>query len=310
MEMPNAIVTVASALKNELQQVEERCLQAQYKCEELRTKRAELLEVLHVFEMIEESEKAKTKQLEYELERAEQEATDRYRAALGVSGSLNRGSSSGDDVFGPTVPNNLAKDDYNEDADRHLLFPNAGAAPEKKTKTVQPRNVIPLFCKQMITSLLPTSEDLVATKIQTRNQSRETNETENIFTANPRAPLIPDANKGDGYSRKRQTKKVLALEKAKNKAAETFKTMPHKARRKLKTAHAPKFAPKKTLAYTGEALRSMASGFGTIGGLWNSHQRLEDELPASETWPEAVRFFLASGSATRVIGTEATNDRP
>ena len=107
--LPGLIFTAASSLQLQLQHVEERCAQGQRRLEELRRKKAEMIEVLRVFEMIEENEKAKTKQLQYELERAEQEATERYRSTLGESESWKNIPISIDDVFGPTIPNSLAE---------------------------------------------------------------------------------------------------------------------------------------------------------------------------------------------------------
>lgn len=107
--LPGLIFTAASSLQLQLQHVEERCVQGQRRLAELQRKKAEMLEVLRVFEMIEENEKAKTKQLQYELERAEQEATERYQSTLGEPESWKNAPISIDDVFGPTVPNSLGE---------------------------------------------------------------------------------------------------------------------------------------------------------------------------------------------------------
>ena len=80
---PNAIFSAATSLQAQLQHVEERCAHAQQHGERLRSKRAELIEVLRVFEMIEDSEKEKTKELEAEVVTAEDKVTERYSQVLG-----------------------------------------------------------------------------------------------------------------------------------------------------------------------------------------------------------------------------------
>ena len=72
----NSIFTAGASFKDQLQQVETRHVQAQQKGEALRNKKIELLGVLRVFELIEDSERAKTKELEEEVAQAENNAKD------------------------------------------------------------------------------------------------------------------------------------------------------------------------------------------------------------------------------------------
>lgn len=172
---------------------------------------------------------------------------------------------------------------------------------EAKTKNMDaPQSFISLLRKQAIISLLPANEDATVKVLAGPQRNAESSTDSAEHTTDPNALLMD----GSGNIRKRPLKKILALEKAKRKAAETIKTMPHKARRKLKRARESQFASKKTLASTGAAIRSMASGLGSIGSLWNSHQRLEDGVPTSETWPDAMKAFLSNGNPVKVIGAD------
>ncbi len=175
--------------------------------------------------------------------------------------------------------------------------------PDRPVPKGSSKKTIPDFWKQMIVSLTPnvSLNDICRMKSPSapRGHSEEEQATISDQTTNPAAPLIPAELKASAETKKRP-KRVLALERAKREAAVNLKALPHKARRKLKSSRAPGTASKKSLAYTGNAIRSMANGLGTIGARWNSDKFRGERLHESETWPDALQNYLTASSSRPV----------
>ena len=193
-----------------------------------------------------------------------------------------------------------------------------------------------MFCKQLFTSGILSGGDPSSKHEQENIRVNSEDGETDYYAGGPGAPLLGhDAAGGEGAKeviRKRHAK-VLALERAKHKAAAQWKALPHKARRKLHLKGAAHM-PKKTLAYAGaaagqtirsgagemirsvagETMRSIAGGLGSIGTLFNAgagagttaRKRFNinvgtdvEELKTSETWPDALQAFLESRSAVQ-----------
>ena len=290
----NTIFTAAGAFKDQLQQVELRHAQALQKGEGLRNKKTELLEVLRVFELIEDSERAKTKELEEEVAQAENNARD--SPALCGSNSSWTSIPLGDDGTSGAASKVLQSDKGREQGTQGLfgqfhrisstyvlvddcfLAYRIGALAD--VPSGPHKNTVPEFCKQIINSMLPDPNSIE--KYATNENAEDTD----FYNVGPLAPLIPKQSKP---SRNKSVKNAVALKKAKQKAAEHWKAMPHKARRKRRSTSG--YAVKSPLAYVTakEAIKTVAGGLGMSGGLWNSQQQ-KTKVP--ETWPNVLQSCM------------------
>lgn len=151
---------------------------------------------------------------------------------------------------------------------------DAGTGPRK--------NFVPELCKQIISSILPDPSFDVQQATKVNAEDTEYHNTGVL------APLIPKQGIRK-LSRTRSAKNAIALKKAKKKATEHWKAMPHKARRKRHSTGG--YVVKSPLAYVTakEAIRTVTGGLGMNGGLWNSQQQKEK---APETWPNVLQSCM------------------